>query len=178
MSRLRDRSRHHVRTSARGTSVSARLQAFEGPRAVNPYTGAFGRCEDADQVLPCPPWVSLIDYRPATLIVGADVSAEVISDGAPDVIDDCSGYGQLKNICAAAVIAELEPIQRRRTAPRSGRVGPCPATWRDTRPRGRSADPVPRRACHRHSCDRLAVRLTPPARRSARAGRRRRRSRV
>lgn len=43
----------------------------------------------------------------------AEITAVLIGRTPPEVLDDCSGYGQLKDACADAVIAELAPIRRR-----------------------------------------------------------------
>lgn len=43
----------------------------------------------------------------------AEITAALSNRTPTDVLDKCSGYGQLKNTCADAIIAELEPIQRR-----------------------------------------------------------------
>lgn len=43
----------------------------------------------------------------------ADITATLTGRTPTDVLDDCAGYGDLKNICANALIAELEPIQKR-----------------------------------------------------------------
>ncbi len=43
----------------------------------------------------------------------AEITAALSNRTPTDALDKCSGYGQLKNTCADAIIAELEPIQRR-----------------------------------------------------------------
>lgn len=43
----------------------------------------------------------------------ADITAALTGCAPADVLEDCSGSGMLKNTCADAIIAELDPIQRR-----------------------------------------------------------------
>lgn len=57
-----------------------------------------------------------LSYDPVTRPGTANLAeiAAVLTGGTPEaVLDDCSGHGQLKDTCADAVIAELEPIRRR-----------------------------------------------------------------
>lgn len=57
-----------------------------------------------------------LDYDPACrpgIATLAEIVAVLTGGTPPAVLDDCSGYGQLKSSCADAVIAELEPIRRR-----------------------------------------------------------------
>ena len=43
----------------------------------------------------------------------AEITAALTDSTPAAVLDNCSGYGELKNVCADAVIAELEPIRHR-----------------------------------------------------------------